>query len=354
MKSSKKSVIHLAIIGTGGMANSHVENFAKIPGCTVVAAADVDKDRVTKFCEKHSIPAAYTEVKELLKRDDVDAVSITTPDAFHAPLSIQCLHTGKHVLCEKPLAVTHPDALKMVAAAKKAGKINMVNFSYRNWPVIQGVVRAIQKGVIGEIRHLEASYLQAWLTSKIWGDWKTNPAWLWRLSTSHGSKGVLGDVGVHILDFATYPAGPISTVYCKLKNFPKAPRNRMGEYTLDANDSALMTVEFKNGAVGVIHTTRCATGHANRLFLQISGTKGAVRIDSEVSTTKYQICSGANADKGKWEEMETPAVPTNYEKFITSIRTGKQEQPDFARGAEIQKILDTCFVSDKKAKPIKL
>lgn len=354
MKPSKNKIVRLGIIGTGGMANCHAENYRKIPDCTLVAATDVVKDRVEEFCKKHSIPNAYTNVDELLAREDIDAVSIVTPDGFHAPLSIKSLKAGKHVLCEKPLAVTYPDALKMVAAAKKAGKINMVNFSYRDWPVIHAVAKLVQSGAIGEIRHVEANYLQSWLTSTGWGDWTKSPGFLWRLSIGHGSKGVLGDIGVHILDFATYPVGPISSVYCKFKNFPKAPRNRVGEYILDANDSAAMTVEFKNGALGVIHTSRYATGHNNRLFLQIAGTKGAVLIDSEVSTTKYRICKGENIAPAKWEEVEAPAVLTNYQRFVNGILKGKQDQPDFARGAEIQKILDTCFVSDKKAKPIKL
>jgi predicted dehydrogenase len=353
MKSSPKTV-RLAIVGTGAMANSHALHFKKIPGCRLVGAVDIDRERVGNFCQKHDIPASFASLTELLERVEIDAVSIATPDAFHAPLSIQSLKAGKHVFCEKPLALTYPEALKMVAAARQAGKINMVNFTHRNGPVIHAAAKAVKSGLIGEIRHLEASYLQAWLSSKIWGDWRTNPAWLWRLSTRHGSQGVLGDIGVHILDYATLPAGPITSVHCRLKTFPKAPRHRLGVYTLDANDSAALTVEFKNGGLGVIHTTRFSTGHANRLFLKISGTKGALEIDTEVSTTRYRICTGANVDKAQWEEVEAPPVPTGYERFINGILTGKQDQPDFSRGAEIQKIIDACYVSDAEDKTIKL
>jgi predicted dehydrogenase len=263
-----------------------------------------------------------------------------------------CLKAGKHVLCEKPLAVNYPDAKRMAAAASKAGVINMVNFSYRDWPCIQAVKEVIRRGDIGEIRHVEASYLQAWLASKIWGDWRTIPAWLWRLSSGHGSKGVLGDVGVHILDFATFPVGPIASVYANLKAFPKAPGNRIGEYKLDANDSAVLNVEFQNGALGTIHTTRWCGGHANRIFLKIAGTKGTVEIDSDRTTSGYRICSGKNLDKGIWKDVAVAGVPNNYQRFIKSIRTGKQDQPDFSRGAEIQKVLDACFVSDAKRRPI--
>ncbi|CAM3074680.1 Gfo/Idh/MocA family protein [Rariglobus hedericola] len=352
MPSPKKSSVRIAIIGTGGMAANHAKRFKEVPGCTLVAAVDVSRERVEKFAADHGIPATFLSLDELLKGAEFDAVSIVTPDPFHAAQSIQCLKAGKHVLCEKPLALNHSDASKMVAAAQKAGVINMVNLSYRDWPAIQAVAKVIAAGRIGEIRHVEANYLQSWLPSKIWGDWRTTPAWLWRLSTKHGSRGVLGDVGVHIVDFATFPAGPVKNVYCKLKTFDKAPGNIVGEYTLDANDSAVMTVEFANGALGTIHTTRWSGGHANRLFLKISGTKGSIEIDSERSTTSYKFCAGHDLDKAQWITIDTKPTPNNYARFIKSIRTGKQDQPDFARGAEVQKVLDACITSDAKGRPI--
>ena len=352
MPSAKKSPVRLAIIGTGGMANSHAKRYLDIPGCKLVAAVDVSAERVAAFSATHGIANTFASVDALLAWNQFDAVSIVTPDAFHAAQSIQCLKAGKHVLCEKPLALNHADALKMVSAAQKAGVINMVNLSYRDWPAIQAVQAVIAAGKIGAVRHVEASYLQSWLPSKVWGDWRTTPAWLWRLSTKHGSRGVLGDVGVHIVDFATFPAGPISSVYGKLKTFDKAPGNVVGEYTLDANDSAVMTVEFANGALGTIHTTRWSGGHANRLHLKISGDKGSVEIDSERSTTSYKISVGPDLHKATWKEVACKPTPNNYARFIKSIRTGKQDQPDFARGAEVQKVLDAVITSDATGKPI--
>ncbi|HEY8933367.1 MAG TPA: Gfo/Idh/MocA family oxidoreductase [Rariglobus sp.] len=354
MSSPQKSPVRVAIIGTGGMANNHAQRFKEIAGCRLVAGVDVSRERVEKFAAEHGIPNVFNSIDELLAWNQFDAVSIVTPDAFHAAQSIQCLQAGKHVLCEKPLALNHDDAMKMVAAAETAGVINMVNLSYRDWPAIQAVKAVIDSGQIGEIRHVEASYLQSWLSSKIWGDWRTTPAWLWRLSSQHGSRGVLGDVGVHIVDFATFPAGPISSVYGKLKVFNKAKDNRIGEYVLDANDSAVMAVEFTNGALGTIHTTRWSGGHANRLFLKISGTTGSVEIDSERSTASYKISVGPDLDKAVWKEVVCKPTPNNYARFIKSIRTGKQDQPDFARGAEVQKILDAVLLSDAKGMPIKV
>lgn len=358
MPSSKKSPVRapvrLAIIGTGGMANNHAKHFAAIKGVELVAACDIDQTRVNAFCATHGIPAAYTDVSAMLKQTGCEAVSIVTPDAYHAPLSIQALKAGKHVLCEKPLALNHADTRRMVTAAKKAGKVAMVNLSYRDWPAIQAVARAVARGDIGELRHVEASYLQAWLVSNAWGDWRTSPAWLWRLSKKHGSAGVLGDVGVHIVDFATFPAGPIKNVYCRLKAFDKAKGNRIGDYDLDANDSATLNVEFANGALGVLHTTRWCGGHANRLFLKLIGTKGTIEIDSERSTTSYRVCRGKQVHTATWQEVQAKPTPNNYERFITAIRTNHPTQPDFARGSEVQKVLDACFASATKNAPIKI
>ncbi len=353
-KKSGKAAVKVAIVGTGGMANMHAAAYSKIPGCQLVGACDVDASRAKNFADRHGIPGAYGSLDEMLSGCDFDAVSVVTPDVAHMPVSIACLRAGKHVLCEKPLALSESDARAMASAAKKARVVNMVNFSYRNWSCIEGAAIAIRKGVIGEIRHLEASYLQAWLVSNTWGEWRTTPTWLWRLSTKHGSKGVLGDVGVHILDYATYPVGPLREVYCRLKAFPKAPGNRIGEYPLDANDSATLNVEFANGALGVIHTTRWCGGHANRLSLKISGTLGTISMDSDLSTDSFRICSGALLDKGEWKEVRCKSVPQTYSRFISAIRSGGGGDPDFDRGAEIQGILDACFESDKLRKPVRI
>jgi predicted dehydrogenase len=256
------------------------------------------------------------------------------------------------VLCEKPLALNFAEARRMVAASRSSGRIAMVNFSYRNWSAIHGAADAVRRGRIGRIRHVEASYLQSWLISRAWGDWRRLPEWLWRLSSRHGSQGVLGDIGVHIVDFVTYPAGPLRRVYCHLRTFPKAPSGRIGEFVLDANDSAVMTVEFENGAIGTIHTTRWSGGHTNRLHLKISGTLGALEIDSERSRTSYRICSGRDLHRAQWKEVSCPAVGTNDDRFVEAIKRRARPQPDFARGAQVQKVLDACFKSHALGRPV--
>jgi len=353
-KTNKKSPVRIGLIGTGGMAAQHATKFAEIRGCKVVAACDVDAGRVESFAAKFSIPRTFTDVAAILAAEDIDAVSIVTPDAFHSPIALASIAARKHVLCEKPLALNFQDANRMMLAAQKAGVVNMVNFSYRDWPAIQSVAKLVSNGEIGDVRHVEASYLQAWLVSKAWGDWHTNSAWLWRLSKKHGSNGVLGDIGVHIVDFATFPVGPISKVYCQLKAFPKAEKNRLGEYVLDANDSAVMNVTFKSGALGTIHTTRWCGGHANRLFLKIAGSTGSVEIDSDRSVTSYRICTGKNLDTNTWVDVESKPTPNNYRRFVEAIRSGIHDLPSFRQGAEAQRVLDACIESAALDQPVRI
>lgn len=346
--------IRVGIVGTGGMAHTHAEAFAAIPGCELAAACDVDRARAEVFAAKFRIPGVFTDLDRFLAGGGVDAVAVVTPDKFHAPVSLACLKAGRHVLCEKPLATSYADAAKMAAAAKSSGVINMVNFSYRNAPAIQHAARLTAKGALGRILHVQGAYYQDWLACDAWGYWKTSPGLLWRLSTAHGSKGVLGDVGVHLLDFASLPAGPIRSVACLLKTFPKAPGDRAGEFVLDANDSAIITAEFEGGAAGALMTTRWAAGHRNSIELRLYGEEGALRIDLDRSWTQLELCKVRRRMPGPWTAVECKPAPTIWQRFISSIRSGVNDQPDFQRGAEIQKALDACEKSHKTGRAVPL
>ena len=200
--------MRLLILGTGGMANQHARHFAAIPGVTLAGGVDVDPGRVEKFKAEHKIERGFGSLDAALEWGEFDAVANVTPDAIHHPTSIAALKAGKHVFCEKPLATDYAKALEMTEVAEASGLVNMVNLTYRNVAQLQKAREIVLSGQIGAVKHVEASYLQSWLVSKAWGDWRTESQWLWRLSKKHGSNGVLGDIGVHILDFASYGAGP--------------------------------------------------------------------------------------------------------------------------------------------------
>ena len=345
-------MIRLAVVGCGGMANGHVNGFKKIPGVRITACCDVAEDRAAQFARKHGIPASYTDLGGMLASEKLDAVTNVTSDAAHASTSIAAFKAGLHVLCEKPLATSLAEANKMVRAAQKSGRIHMVNFSYRNSPALQRAREIVQAGKLGRITHVEASYLQSWICSRVWGDWKDNWAWIWRLSTQAGSAGTLGDIGCHIIDFATFVAGGIRSLSCQLSRLPKGvPGERWQGLKLDANDNVAITAEFEGGVLGCIHTTRWASGHANSLRLRVFGDQGAVDVDLDKGWDTLQVCIGRKAvDKCAWTTLKCRKTPSNLERFIRSIRTGKNEQPDFVRGAEIQAYLDACFRSAKSKK----
>ncbi|TPK50369.1 MULTISPECIES: Gfo/Idh/MocA family oxidoreductase [unclassified Mesorhizobium] len=341
--------MRLLILGTGWMAQEHARQFSAIDGVDIVGAVDLDPARVGEFADGFNIPNRFTVLEEALQWGAFDAVANVTPDRIHHPTTMQLIAAGKPVLCEKPLAENFGKAIEMAEAAEKAGIVNMVNLTYRNVAALQKARRMVQAGEIGTVRHVEASYLQSWLVSKFWGDWRSDPKWLWRLSLGHGSNGVLGDVGIHILDFASYGAAlGIDHVFCRLRSFDKAPGNRIGDYGLDANDSFAMTVDFSNGAFGVVHASRWATGHLNELRLRIYGDRGGLEVVHNLDGSSLKACLGENVDDGIWEELDAGTVATNYQRFADAVRTGVQAEPSFRHAAELQKVLDLAVVSDEK------
>ena len=347
------SRVRLLILGTGGMANSHAMNFSTIDGVDLVAAVDVDIVRVEAFALRHNIENRFTSLDEAIAWGEFDAVANVTPDKIHHPTTLRLIEAGKHVLCEKPLAETYEKADEMARAAEATGLVAMVNLTYRNVAEVQKARQMVLSGEIGQVRHIEASYLQSWLVSKAWGDWSTESQWLWRLSTKHGSNGVLGDVGIHILDFAGYgAASDVEHVFARLKTFDKAPGNRIGEYDLDANDSFTMTAEFANGAMGVIHASRWAVGHLNELRLRMHGDRGAIEVIHTPDGSTLKACLGEDIEKGVWKDIDAGTVLTNYQRFIDAVRAGKQAEPGFRHAAELQKVLDLAMVTEKERREL--
>lgn len=355
--SGEKGPVHmrLLILGTGGMANTHATAFAKIDGVDMVAAVDVDPLRASSFAEKHNIPNTFTSLDEAIAWDRFDAVANVTPDRAHHPTTMQLVKAGKHQFCEKPLAENFALAQEMADAAEKAGLINMVNLTYRNVAPLQKAREMVRAGEIGFVKHVEASYLQSWLISKQWGDWRTESQWLWRLSTAHGSNGVLGDIGIHILDFASYGAGlDIAHIFGRLRTYDKAEGGKIGDYTLDANDSFTMSVDFSNGALGVIHATRWAAGHYNDLRLRIYGDKGGIEVQHTPTGSTLRACIGEDAESAEWDEIDAGTVLTNYQRFADAVKAGVNGEPDFRHAATLQRALDLAFETEKERREVAL
>lgn len=340
--------MRLLILGTGRMANSHAKAFQTIDGVEMVGAVDTIPENLTTFCDTFGIQRRFSSLDEALAWGEFDAVDNITPDSIHHPTTLKVLAAGKHVFCEKPLAPSYGLAMEMVEAAERAGVINMVNLTYRNVAELHKAREIIASGAIGEVKHIEASYLQHWLALRDFND-AANLAgtWLWRLSKGHGSNGTVGDIGIHILDFTTFAVSqPIVAMNSRLQTFHKVPGDRIGEYVLDANDSFIISAEFANGAIGTIHSSRWASGHSNDQRLRVYGNKGGLELSHGHWGSLLRVCAGEDVATSTWREVKADPVETNYQRFAEAVRTGVQADPDFRHAAGLQKILDLALVAD--------
>ncbi len=341
--------IRLLILGTGGMAKAHAMHFGQDPRVEMVGACDVVPGRAKEFAKTFGMKQSFEDLDKAIKWGEFDAATNVTPDAIHHPTTMKLLKAKKHVLCEKPLAENFKLADEMARTADKAKLINMVNLTYRNDAALHAAKALVDKGEIGTLRHVEATYRQSWLVGDHWGHWADHHMWLWRLSSKHGSKGVLGDVGIHILDYATFATGEMPVnISARLKTFDKAKNGKIGEYVLDANDTAMMMGELKGGAQLMVQATRFMTGYDNVLDLKIFGTKGAVEVIHREGWNEVRCCIGKNIHSQAWQTIKPEPVETNYRKFINAIVAGKNGSPDFRRAADLQRVLDACEKNDGK------
>jgi len=326
------------------MAPNHVANFQRDGRVEMVGCVDPVPGRAEAFAARYDLGRAFVSIEDAIVWGRFDAAANVTPDSAHHPTTMELIAAGKHIFCEKPLAQNFALADEMATAAEAAGRVNMVNLTYRNVPALERARTLIAEGQIGEVRHVEASYRQSWLVSKAWGDWRTDPNWLWRLSQAHGSRGVLGDVGIHILDFASHAVGMVPVAQqARLQTFHKAPGDRIDDYPLDANDSAVIALEFQNGALGVVHASRFMTGYVNTLKLEVFGTAGAIAIDRGDEWVELRACLGEDVHTGAWRRLTASPVETLYTKFITAVEARANGEPSFRHAANLQRILDRCL-----------
>jgi predicted dehydrogenase len=336
--------MRLLILGTGRMANNHAKAFQAIEGVEMVGAVDTSPENLASFCDAYGIKNRFSSLDDALAWGDFDAVDNVTPDSIHHPTTLKAIAAGKHVFCEKPLAPSYGLAMEMVEAAEAAGLINMVNLTYRNVAELHKAREIIAAGTIGEVKHIEASYLQHWVALR---DFNDPGPWLWRLSKGHGSNGTVGDIGIHIIDFTTFAIGqPIVAMNSRLQTFRKVDGDRIGEYVLDANDSFIISAEFANGAIGTIHSSRWASGHSNDQRLRVYGNKGGLELSHGHWGSLLRVCAGEDVATSTWREVKAEPVKTNYQRFVEAVRTGRQQDPDFRHAAGLQKILDLALVAD--------
>jgi len=345
--------IRLLILGTGNMAVTHATAFAAMDGVEIVAAVDPTADALAAFAGKFEVPHTFTALDQAIAWGGFDAAANVTPDKVHYPTTMALIKAGKHVLCEKPLATNHPHAVEMTDAAEARGLVNMVNLTFRCTAVAVKARELVLAGTIGDLRHFDASYLQSWLVGNQWDDWRTEERWLWRLSRAHGSQGVVGDIGVHIIDLTTFVTGQdIVRLQSRTATFPKVEGERVGEYGLDANDAFTLAAEVSSGALGVIHATRWASGHTNDLSIALYGDRGGLRLHSTGRESTLQMCAGEDGHTQTWRAVDCPPQPSHYQRFITAIGSTKAGSPSFREAAKVQKVLDICLEAGDSGSPV--
>ena len=229
-----------------------------------------------------------TDWRRLVARPDIDLIDVCTPNNMHAEIAIAAAEQGKHVLCEKPLALDLEQARRMRAAVQKAGVVNMICHNYRFAPAVQYAKQLIASGALGQIYHIRAQYLQ---------DWIMDPEFplVWRLQKDIAGSGTHGDLSAHIIDLARFLVGEFDSVTGLLHTFiterplesggegawgaTAGGERRMGRVTVD--DAAAFLARFENGALGVFEASRFAGGNRNGNRFEINGSKGSVRWDLE-------------------------------------------------------------------------
>ena len=280
--------LRIGIIGCGGIANGkHMPSLKAVDRADMVAFCDLIPERAEKAAKEYGIPGAkvYTDYKELLKDETIDVVHVCTPNRSHAEISIDALHAGKHVMCEKPMAKSAADARRMVEAAKETGKKLTIGYQHRHKAESQYVKALIERGDLGEIYYAKALAIRR----------RGTPNWGVFLNEYEQGGGPLIDIGTHSLDLTLYllnnykPRMVVGTTYNKLTNPVQAnPWGPWDEKQHTMEDAAFGFIVMQNGAT----ITLDATWALNTIepipegSVQLMGSKAGAQIKGGVSVNK--------------------------------------------------------------------
>lgn len=327
---------------------------------------------------------ASTDWKAVVNNPEIDIIDINTPNDSHAEIAIAAAKAGKHVLCEKPLALNVAQCKQMLDAVKKAGVVNMVCHNYRRIPAIAHAKKMIEEGAIGEIFHYYARYSQDWIVDP-------NFPLVWRLQKGISGSGTHGDINAHIIDIGRYLVGEFQEVCGLMHTFIKERplmdaggkgqglggkgTKKMGKVTVD--DAAMFIGRFENGALANLEATRFALGRKNHIEVEINGSKGSLHFDFEdmnrlkwfdntregdrrgFSDILVTQPGGAHPYVGQWWP---PGHIIGYEHtfvhtiadFVNACVDGKSVQPTFEDGLKNERVLEAVEESAKTRKWVKV
>jgi predicted dehydrogenase len=282
----------VGVIGVGFIGPAHMEAIRR-QGFEVLALAESNQELAEQAAERLLIPKAYGNWKDLVADPDIDVVHVASPNYLHFEHAKGALEAGKHVICEKPLAMTAEESELLVKIAEEKKLVNAVNFNLRFYPLIQDAKARIDAGVLGErIYIIQGSYLQDWLLLET--DWN------WRLEPEYGGElRAIADIGSHWMDLVTFITGKkITSVFADFETFlpiRKKPMKKIdtfgGKMQMDVQyeekkitteDYASVLFKFEGGTRGVMSVSQVSSGRKNRLFFEINGSDSSLIWDSEM------------------------------------------------------------------------
>jgi predicted dehydrogenase len=285
---TRRTDIGTAVIGSGFIGTVHVEALRRI-GVNVVGLLESSPDLGERRAAELGLPRAWASLGDLLADDAVQVVHVTSPNELHHAQVREILAAGRHVVCEKPLAMTSAESAELVALAAASGLVNAVNFNIRFYPLNQHVAALVRDGGLGDVRLVTGRYFQDWLLY--------DTDWNWRLESDRG--GVLravGDIGSHWLDLTTYLTGlRVEAVMADLTTFIPVRRKPAGPVLtfsteraadtipveIHTEDVATILLRFAGGARGSVAISQLSPGRKNSLAYQVDGSASAVAWDSE-------------------------------------------------------------------------
>ena len=349
-------MITVALIGTGKVTlSNHLPGITRCPGASLTALCDADPRVLEDASRASGIVRTWTDPLACIRESGVDAVIVATPNRVHHPIAMAAIAAGRHVLCEKPLALTASQAREMAAAAGAAGVRHMTAFTYRFVPAIRYMKRLIDEGFIGEPWHFRAQRFQDW-ERRFLG---------WRQMASEAGTGEVGDMLSHRLDYAHLFIGPISRVIARTRRLLATRVDAAGrEHPSDLEDWVGCVVDFENGATGVLESTKVAIGHTQagigRDYCEVNGSEGTIvyellhphrvlgarrggALQAMAVPPELLSLSGGPLDPDV-DPLQAFRWDQNAE-FIAAIQEQRDCVPSFHDGVRVQDVMDAIVRS---------
>ena len=339
--------LKVAVIGCGGISQYHLDGYKNIDGVEIYALCDINEANLKSKGKEYGVERLYTDYNEMLKLEEIDAVSVCTWNAAHKECTVAALKAGKNVLCEKPTAMSKAEALEMQKAAEESGKILMIGFVRRHGNDCAVLKDFIDAGALGDIYYAKATYLRR----------NGNPGgWFGNKELSGG--GPLIDLGVHVIDLVKYLMGnpkPVSVygvTYQKLFDRPnikakKGYTSKSGvNQPCNVEDLASALIRFDNGATLAVETSFSLNIKNNVGSVELFGTKGGSKMDPDLEI--YNDMNGylTNVSFNAPTALSFDGLFQNeINHFIACVRGEAENIAPIEDGVDIMAILDAVYES---------